>query len=70
MKILRYFQITKLLVSIAAGVTIEAIKKIINKNIYVARAMPNLCAVINESITGICKEVLLNLIRRFYKKYL
>jgi pyrroline-5-carboxylate reductase len=53
---IKIFSDGQIIVSIAAGVTIEAIKKIINKNIYVARAMPNLCALINESITGICME--------------
>ena len=53
---IKIFSDGQIIVSIAAGVTIEAIKKIINKNIYVARAMPNLCSVINESITGICVE--------------
>ena len=53
---IKIFSDGQIIVSIAAGVTIEAIKKIINKNIYVARAMPNLCAVINESITGVCME--------------
>jgi pyrroline-5-carboxylate reductase len=53
---IKIFSDNQIIVSIAAGVTIEAIKKIINKNIHVIRAMPNLCSVINESITGICVE--------------
>ena len=53
---IKIFSDGHIVVSIAAGVKIEAIKKIINKNIYVARAMPNLCALINESITGISME--------------
>jgi len=53
---IKIFSDDQIIISIAAGVSISAIKKIINKNIYVARAMPNLCAVINESITGVCME--------------
>jgi len=53
---IKIFSDGQIIVSIAAGISISTIKKIIDKQIHVARAMPNLCAVINESITGICMD--------------
>ena len=44
------------IVSVAAGITIDSIKSFIEKNVLVARAMPNLCAIFNESITGLCMQ--------------
>ena len=44
------------IVSVAAGITINSIKDLIQKNVLIARAMPNLCAIFNESITGLCMQ--------------
>ena len=44
------------IISVAAGVTINSIKGFIEKNVFIARAMPNLCAIFNESITGLCMQ--------------
>ena len=44
------------IVSVAAGITIDSIKGFIEKNALIARAMPNLCAIFNESITGLFME--------------
>ena len=44
------------IISVAAGITINSIKDQIQKNVLIARAMPNLCAIFNESITGLCMQ--------------
>lgn len=44
---------SKLLISIAAGITTSRIEKIVGKDVPVVRAMPNMAAVIGESITTI-----------------
>ena len=44
------------IISVAAGITINSIKGFIQKNVLIARAMPNLCAFFNESITGLCMQ--------------
>jgi len=43
----------KLLISIAAGVTIKYIEKIVGKDVPVIRVMPNMAATIGESISSI-----------------
>ena len=50
------FRDNQSVVSVAAGVSISSLKKIIKKNVSITRAMPNLCAIYNESITGICNS--------------
>ena len=50
------FRDDQTVISVAAGVTVGTIKKLLRNNSSVIRAMPNLCAVYNESITGICME--------------
>ena len=50
---LNIFHDAQSIVSVAAGVNISSLKKIIKKNVSIIRAMPNLCAIYNESITGI-----------------
>ena len=45
----------KLLISLAAGVTTKRIEKIVGKDIPVVRVMPNMGAVIGESITSISR---------------
>ena len=50
------FRDDQTVISVAAGVTVGTIKKLLGNNSSVIRAMPNLCAVYNESITGICME--------------
>jgi len=44
-----------LLISIAAGLTTTFFEEYLGGNIRVVRAMPNMPALINEGITGICK---------------
>lgn len=48
------FKDNQIIISVAAGITIESIKNFIQKDVLIARAMPNLCAIFNESITGLC----------------
>ncbi|MDO8536391.1 MAG: pyrroline-5-carboxylate reductase [Candidatus Omnitrophota bacterium] len=43
----------KLLISVAAGITTKYIEKIVGKDVPVVRAMPNMAAIIGESITSI-----------------
>ena len=58
------FENNQVLVSVVAGITIESIKKIIEKKVSVVRA--NLCAIFNESITGICADDSLSLDKKKY----
>lgn len=44
----------KLLISVAAGITTAYIEKIVGKDVPVIRAMPNMAAVIGESVSAIC----------------
>ena len=60
------FEDNQVLVSVIAGITIESIKKTIEKKVSVVRAMPNLCAIFNESITGICADDSLSLDKKKY----
>ena len=51
------FQISnKLIISIAAGVTIESIKRALGEKQCVVRVMPNLCAMVGESMSGWVKS--------------
>ena len=50
------FNDNQAVVSVAAGVKIKTIKNLIKRDSGVIRAMPNVCAVINESITGYCSD--------------
>ena len=50
------FSDNQIIISVAAGITIESIKSFIEKDVLIARAMPNLCAIFNESITGLCMQ--------------
>ena len=50
----------QIIVSVAAGITIDSIKGFVEKNVLIARAMPNLCAIFNESITGLCMQDTIN----------
>ena len=54
------FKDNQIIISVAAGITIESIKNFIQKDVLIARAMPNLCAVFNESITGLCMQEEIN----------
>jgi pyrroline-5-carboxylate reductase len=47
---------SKLVISITAGVTIKKIKKIIKEEVRVVRAMPNMGALANMSITALCYD--------------
>jgi len=53
---LNLFNNNQIVVSVAAGVTLEKINSLIKKNVNIFRAMPNMCAIFNESITGICAK--------------
>ncbi len=48
-------KINSLIISIAAGVSINKIKNLTNNQLHVVRAMPNIAAFINKSTTAICK---------------
>jgi len=61
------FSDNQLIVSVIAGKTIKSLKNLFEKEVLVARAMPNLCAVLNESITGLCME---NSIDEFSKSFI
>ncbi len=43
-----------ILISIAAGITIDTIRKELAKEVKVIRAMPNTPAMVNQGMTGIC----------------
>lgn len=45
---------SKLVISIAAGVTIKTITESLNEEIRIARAMPNVAALENQSISALC----------------
>ena len=45
----------KLVISIAAGVCTKHIEKVLGKDVPVIRAMPNMAAIIGESMTAICR---------------
>jgi pyrroline-5-carboxylate reductase len=45
--------ITKLIISIAAGVPLTAIQAVIDKDLRLIRAMPNLCVAVREGATAI-----------------
>ena len=47
---------SKLLISIAAGVTIERMKSIIREEVRVVRAMPNMAALVRQSISALCYD--------------
>ena len=53
---LELFIDNQIVVSVAAGIKIKTIKNLIKRDSGVVRAMPNLCAVFNESITGFCSD--------------
>lgn len=57
----------KTILSVAAGVKINFIKKILGTNIPVIRAMPNLPIKVGSGITAICYDSLLNTTRNFDK---
>ena len=44
----------QILISIAAGIMIDTIRKELNENIRIVRAMPNTPALVNQGMTGIC----------------
>lgn len=46
----------QILISIAAGISIEKIKKDIGKKVRVIRAMPNTPALLGEGMTGVCYD--------------
>lgn len=49
-------KITKehVIISIAAGITINDIKEILDKDVRIVRAMPNTSALVGEGMTGVC----------------
>lgn len=48
--------LSKLLISIAAGVTINKIKKSLKEEVRVIRVMPNMAAFVNSSISAMCSD--------------
>lgn len=48
--------LSKLLISIAAGVTINKIKKHLKEEVRVIRVMPNMAALVNASISAMCSD--------------
>jgi len=46
---------SKLLISVAAGITTDHIEKKVGGNVPVVRAMPNIAAIVRESATAICR---------------
>ena len=47
---------SKLVISIAAGVSIKSIKNILSKKVRVARVMPNIGALENHSVSALCHD--------------
>jgi len=58
------FNNKKLLISIAAGVGVKKIRSLLEKNASVARAMPNMPALVGEGVTAVC----LDYVPHIYKK--
>jgi len=54
--IARELDSSKFVISIAAGVSIERIKSFIAKEVRVARAMPNIAALIGKGISALCYD--------------
>jgi pyrroline-5-carboxylate reductase len=52
----RLLDSSKLLISIAAGVTIERLRKFLNPEVRVARVMPNMAALVNQAVSAICHD--------------
>jgi pyrroline-5-carboxylate reductase len=46
----------KLIISIAAGITLASLEAALGKNTAIIRAMPNLNALIGQSVTALCKN--------------
>lgn len=46
----------KLIISIAAGITLASLEAALGKNAAIIRAMPNLNALIGQSVTALCKN--------------
>lgn len=55
-KIGRLLDSSKLVISIAAGATIEKIKKFLTEEVRVVRVMPNVAALVNQSISALCYD--------------
>lgn len=55
-KVFKEVKITNsLIISIAAGVSIEKIKSLTKNSLHIVRAMPNIAAFVKKSATAICK---------------
>lgn len=55
-EVVNHINKNKVVVSIAAGVKIETINKILGKNVQVIRVMPNLPLKIGYGVTAVCKN--------------
>lgn len=53
-KISEDFREDQLIISLAVGITMDTICKIIGKNMKIVRAMPNVAAQVSEGVTGYC----------------
>lgn len=47
---------TKLVISVAAGITIDYIKRVLNEDVRVVRVMPNMAALLNQGISALCYD--------------
>lgn len=54
MEIKEYIAKDHILISIAAGITIETLRQSLSEDIRIIRAMPNTPAMVNQGMTGIC----------------
>ncbi len=52
----RLLDSSKLVISVAAGITIEKIKRFLNLEVRVARAMPNMAVRVNQAISAVCYD--------------
>jgi pyrroline-5-carboxylate reductase len=53
MEIARYLDLSKLIISIAAGVALESIQSCANQELKLIRVMPNICVSVGEGVSAI-----------------
>lgn len=70
-----YVNNNHVIISIAAGITIDNLKKMFKKDIRIVRAMPNTPAMVNEGMTAICydsnlfKQEEIDIIVKFFNSF-